>query len=73
MEPAAEQGAVRSKEQFRVVVRQLLAAEHAAVPVPAVLARLGKEGEAALEAIVQANLLSYRPMSGKHLLNPPVV
>ncbi len=57
-----------TKEQFRVVVRLLLDAEHAAVPQTAVHERLGIHAQGVVDAMVQANMLSFRPKSSRHCL-----
>lgn len=52
-----------TREQYRTVLRLLLASKHAAVPVSEARRELGRHDDAALEAMIQADLLSHRPPS----------
>ena len=57
-----------TKEQFRFVMRKLLAAEDAAVPESDLCDGIGSLPEAALDAMVEDNLLSYRRISRMPLI-----
>ena len=55
-------GEAWTPQQYSVIVQTILSSSHQAVPVSIAKASIGK---AALEALVQANLLSYRPLSSE--------
>ena len=55
------EGQAWTPQQYSVIVQAILSSSHHAVPVSKARASIGN---AALEALVQADLLSYRPPSG---------
>ena len=56
-----------SPEQYKTVLNSLLSSEHHAMPVTVISRKLGDDGKQIVRAMVKANLLSYRPWSGKFL------
>ena len=62
MQTGLDEGEAWSPHQYSLAVQSILSSAHHAVPVSSAKASIGK---AALEALVQANLLSYRPLSSE--------
>ena len=54
-----------SPEQYKTVLNSLLSSEYHAVPVTVISRKLGDDGEKFVHAMVEADLLSYRPPSGQ--------
>ena len=63
-----DQGQAWTPQQYCVIVSAVLSSPHKAVPLPEAK---GKIGEAALNALVRANLLTYRPPSGRSASDAP--
>ena len=51
-------------EQYRTMLRLIVESEHAAVLAPDAYLELNPGGKQAVQAMVKAHLLSYRPPSG---------
>lgn len=62
VESGLDGGEAWTPRQYSVIVQTILSSPHQAVPVSFAKASIGK---AALDALVQANLLSYRPQSSE--------
>ena len=54
-------------EQYRTVLRLICESDHAAVIVTDAHRELKTDGEQAVQAMEEADLLAYRPASGKHV------
>ena len=54
-------------EQYRTMLRLICESDHAAVIVTDAHRELEPDGEQAVQAMVKADLLAYRPASGKHV------
>ena len=54
-------------EQYRTMLRLICESDHAAVIVTDAHRELKPDGEQAVQAMVKADLLAYRPASGKHV------
>lgn len=56
-----DEGQAWTPQQYSTIVKAILSSEHQAVPFTVAQASIGR---APLAALVQADLLSYRPPSG---------
>ena len=56
-------------EQYRTMLRLICESDHAAVTVTDAHRELKSGGQQAVQAMVKADLLAYRPASSKHVAN----
>ena len=54
-------------EQYRTILRLICESDHAAVIATDAYLELNPGGKQAVQAMVKADLLAYRPASGKHV------
>ena len=66
VESGLDEGLPWSEMQYCTILQLILEADHAAVIARNAYPKLKPGGKQAVQAMVKANLLAYRPASGKH-------
>ena len=65
VESGLDEGLPWSEKQYRTILQLILEADHAAVIARNAYPKLKPGGKRAVQAMVKAKLLAYRPASGK--------
>ena len=65
VEAGLNEGFPWSEDQYRAILQLILEADHAAVIAQDAYLKLKPGGRQAVQAMVKANMLAYRPASGR--------